>query len=116
MTRLQRMKKKSTIQNKSSGDDNVKRSRTGENSRLRRYQKSKKKRCEVSKATIYFLDIIIKNFFFLFQVSPVSGSDSIVLIYKVNVVYRNVRENGYAVNYAFFPSRTTQFPFIHSLT
>ena len=84
MTRLQRMKKKSTIQNKSSGDDNVKRRRTGENSRLRRYQRSKKERCEVSKATVYFWDIIIKKLiFFLFQVSPVSGKGSIKTILKV---------------------------------
>ena len=85
----------------------MKQNRTGENSRLRRYQRSKKEICEVSKATIYFLDIIIKNInFFLFQVLPVSGRGSIVLIYKVNAVYRNVRENGFAVNYVFFPCHT----------
>ena len=82
----------------------MKQNRTGENSRLRRYKRSKKEICEVSKATIYFLDIIIKNInFFLFQVLPVSERGSIVLIYKINTVYRNVRENGYAVNYMFFP-------------
>lgn len=72
--------------------------------------KNKKERCEVSKATLYFLDIIIKNIFFLFQVSPVAEKGNIVLIYKVNTVYRNVRENGYTVNYTFLSGYTPQFP------
>ena len=85
----------------------MKQNRNRDNSRLRRYQRSKEEICEVSKATIYFLDIIIKNInFFLFQVLPVSERGSIVLIYKINAVYRTVRENGYAVNYVFFPCYT----------
>ncbi|CAN7134858.1 unnamed protein product, partial [Brassica rapa subsp. narinosa] len=44
------------------------------------------------------------------EVSPVAGKGNIVLIYKVNTVYRNVRENGYPVNYTFLSSYTPQFP------